>query len=92
MFKDIISMKLFTTCPTTGFIYAKNILKQYNDTNVIKKELKFLNQYIVSPEFFSSGYNKMIVTLMNTSPLEPKKVNRYPPPPRTAVLYEIHCI
>lgn len=36
MFKDIIIMKLFTKCPTTCFIYAKNILKQYNDTNGFK--------------------------------------------------------
>jgi len=55
--RDIISMKSFTTCPTTGFICAKNILTKYNDTCVIKKdkkEIKFLNQHIARPEFLRS--------------------------------------
>ena len=53
----VIGMKSFTTCPTTGFICAKNILTKYNDTCVVKKdkkEIKFLNQYITRPEFLRS--------------------------------------
>ena len=52
----VIGMKSFTTCPTTGFICAKNILTKYNDTCVVKKdkkEIKFLNQYIARPEFLN---------------------------------------
>ena len=55
--RDIISIKSFTTCPTTGFICAKNILIQYNTTCVIKKdkkELRCLNQHIINPDFFRS--------------------------------------
>ena len=55
--RDIISIKSFTTCPTTGFICAKNILTKYNDTCVVKedkKELKNLNKHIARPEFLRS--------------------------------------
>ena len=46
MFKDIIIMKLFTTCPTTGFIYAKNILTKYNNSVIDEKYLKEINELI----------------------------------------------
>ena len=76
--RDIISIKSFTTCPTTGFICAKNILTKYNATCVIKedkKELKFLNRYIARPEFFNcvlsdfdnvASDNKLDLNYLNT--------------------------
>ena len=76
--RDIISIKSFTTCPTTGFICAKNILTKYNDTCVItkdKKELRCLNEYIARPEFLISiladfnnvaSDNKLDLNYLNT--------------------------
>ena len=76
--RDIISMNSFTKCPTTSFICAKNILKQYNDTCVIKedkKELKYLNEYMKEPVFLSSivsdfnkvaSANKLDLNYLNT--------------------------
>ena len=76
--RDIISIKSFTTCPTTGFICAKNILTKYNDTCFVKKdkkELRCLNEYIARPEFLISiladfnnvaSDNKLDLNYLNT--------------------------